>query len=145
MPVNAARALPRFEEMERRICELAAAGNYDDEIARTLTNEGHRSPGCTTGVLPTTVRSIRLRRGIKMAKTRGRWRPVENYITLSEIVDRLGIPRKWFQTHLNRGTLVTRKEPSGRYLFPDTAEALASIRKLRSHCVMTVDLVGASA
>ncbi len=131
--------------MEQRVCELATAGSYDDEIARILTSEGHRSPGRTNEVLQSTVRSIRLHHGIKTAKPRGRWRKVENYLTLSEIVERLGVPRKWFQTHLSRGTLITRKEASGRYLFPDTAEAMRSIRQLRSHVVTKVDLIGGSA
>jgi DNA-binding CsgD family transcriptional regulator len=30
-------ALPLGAEMEQRVCELAAAGHYDDEIARILT------------------------------------------------------------------------------------------------------------
>src|SRR4029453_15661468 len=44
IPVHALSALPRCAEMQQRICELAANGRYDDEIARMLTAEGHRSP-----------------------------------------------------------------------------------------------------
>ena len=66
-------ALPRGAEMEQRVCELAAAGHYDDEIARILTAEGHRSPWRGAEVLPSTVRGIRLRHGRKTVRQRTRW------------------------------------------------------------------------
>jgi hypothetical protein len=66
MPVNSLSALPRHAEMEQRVCELAAAGYYDDEIARMLTAEGHRSPWRGSEVLASTVRSIRIRHGEKV-------------------------------------------------------------------------------
>jgi len=52
--VNAVAALPRHEEMVKRICALARSGVYDDEIARILTQEGHHSPWETDKVLPVT-------------------------------------------------------------------------------------------
>jgi hypothetical protein len=73
MPVNSLTALPRGAEMEQRVCELAAAGHYDDEIARILTAEGHRSPWRGAEVLPSTVRGIRLRHGRKTVRQRTRW------------------------------------------------------------------------
>jgi DNA invertase Pin-like site-specific DNA recombinase len=58
MPVNALAALPRHAEMENRVLELAREGFHDDEIARKLTADGHRSPWRGTEVLPSTVERI---------------------------------------------------------------------------------------
>ena len=80
MPVNALAALPRHAEMEQRICDLAATGNYDEEIARILTAEGHRSAWRVAEVLPSTVRDIRLRHGLKTQRQRTRWPIVRSMI-----------------------------------------------------------------
>jgi hypothetical protein len=40
MPVNSLAALPRYTEMERRICELAAEGLYDDQIVSDFGRRG---------------------------------------------------------------------------------------------------------
>jgi hypothetical protein len=145
MPVNALTALPRHAEMEQRICELAAAGLYDDEIARMLTAEGHRSPWRGTEVLPSTVRGIRIRHGMKTARQRTRWPAVPGCLTVVQLAERLRIPQKWIHTQLRRGALRTILEPSGRYLFPDTEPAMQAVRELREHRTRHVDLTGGSA
>jgi DNA invertase Pin-like site-specific DNA recombinase len=145
MPVNSLAALPRHTEMEQRVCELAAAGLYDDEIARLLTAEGHRSPWRGTEVLPSTVRGIRLRHGMKTARQRSRWPAVPGCLTVAQLAERLRIPQKWIFTQLRRGALQAMHEPSGRYLFPDTEPAMQAIRDLRQHRTMHVDLTGGSA
>jgi hypothetical protein len=122
--------------MEQRVCELAAAGNYDDEIARILTAEGH---------LPSTVRGIRLHHGIKTVRQRTRWPAVPGCLTVTQLAERLQIPQKWIHTQLRRGALRTIIEPSGRYLFPDTETAMQALRALREHRTQHVDLAGGSA
>src|SRR4029453_2492481 len=89
MPVNSLAALPRQQEMERRICELAPKGIYDDEIARILTAEGYRSPRCVDAVLPSTVQSVRLRCRIRAARQRTRWPKVEGQLSVTELAARL--------------------------------------------------------
>ena len=145
MPVNALTALPRHVEMEKRICELANTGLYDDEIARILTSEGHRSPWRGTEVLASTVRGIRLRHRIKTARQRTRWPPVPGCLTVAQLAERLRIPQKWIHTQLRRGAIRAMHEPSGRYLFPDTEPAMQAVQKLRDHHVEHVDLTGGSA
>jgi hypothetical protein len=145
MPVNALTALPRHAEMEQRVCELAAAGLYDDEIARMLTAEGHRSPWRGSEVLPSTVRGIRIRHGMKTMRQRTRWPAVPGCLTMAQLAERLGIPQKWIHTQLRRGALRTTLEPSGRYLFPDTEPAMQAVRELREHRIQHVDLTGGSA
>ena len=107
MPVNALTALPRHVEMEKRICELANTGLYDDEIARILTSEGHRSPWRGTEVLASTVRGIRLRHRIKTARQRNRWPPVPGCLTVAQLAERLRIPQ-------NGSTLSSGAEPFAR-------------------------------
>lgn len=145
MPVNSLTALPRHAEVERRVCELAATGLYDDEIARILTADGHRSPRCAAEVLPSTVRDIRLRHGVKMARPRTRWPAVPGCLTVAQLAERLRIPPKWIHTQLRRGAIRTTHEPSGRYLFPDTEPAIDALRQLREHRVKHVNLTGGSA
>jgi DNA invertase Pin-like site-specific DNA recombinase len=144
MPVNSLAALPRYAEMERRICELAAKGLYDDQIVQILADEGHRSPWRGTAVLPSTVRGIRLRHGIKAVHRQTRWPPVKGCLTVTQLAERLNIPTKWIHTQLRRGAIRAIHEPSGRYLFPDTDQAMHAIRQLREHHIKTVDLTGGS-
>jgi hypothetical protein len=144
MPVNRLAALPRYAEMERRICELAAKGLYDDQIVQILADEGHRSPWRGTSVLPSTVRGIRLRHGIKAVHRQTRWPPVKGCLTVTQLAERLNIPTKWIYTQLRRGAIRTIHEPSGRYLFPDTDHAMLAIRQLRERHIKTVDLTGGS-
>ena len=66
--------LTRGAEMRERILELARVEMPDDEIAATLTREGHRSPTCPHRVLSVTVQRIRLAAGLKMKAQRTRWR-----------------------------------------------------------------------
>ena len=145
LPVNALTALPRNAEMEQRVRDLAAAGHYDDEIARMLTAEGHRSPWRGTEVLPSTVRGIRIRHGMKTVRQRTRWPAVPGCLMVAQLAERLRIPQKWIHTQLRRGALRTIVEPFGRYLFPDTEPTMQAVRELREHRTQHVDLTGGSA
>jgi DNA invertase Pin-like site-specific DNA recombinase len=145
MPVNSLAALPRHAEMEQRICELAATGHYDDEIARMLTAEGHRSPWRGAEVLPSTVRGIRLHHGMKTARKRTRWPAVPGCLTVAQRAERLRIPQKWIHTQLRRGVIRAIHEPSGRYLFPDTEPAMRAVQQLRDRRIDHVNLTGGSA
>jgi DNA invertase Pin-like site-specific DNA recombinase len=145
MPVNALAALPRHAEMEQRVCELAANGLYDDEIARMLTAEGHRSPWRGAEVLTSTVRGIRLRHGMKTARQRTRWPAVPGCLTVAQLAERLRIPQKWIRTQLRRGALRAMHEASGRYLFQDTQPAMQAVRQLRERRMTHVDLTRGSA
>lgn len=65
MRVNSVATLTRGDEMRDRLLELAQAGKSDEEVARVLTGEGHRSPSCADKVLPITIQRIRLAADIK--------------------------------------------------------------------------------
>ncbi|MHC2691813.1 hypothetical protein ACVMFA_009755 [Bradyrhizobium liaoningense] len=139
LPVNAVAALQRHKEMVERICALARDGAYDDEIARVLTQEGHHSPWEANKVLPITVRRIRLKHRLK-AKHRTRWPAVAGHLTVTQLANRLGVPVKWIDVQLKRGSILTTREASGRFLFPDNTIALQAIRSLRNHRLAKIDL-----
>jgi DNA invertase Pin-like site-specific DNA recombinase len=63
VPVGSLAALSRHSEMEARVLELARAGQDDTAIATELSAAGFRSP-MHGEVLRSTVRAIRLRRGL---------------------------------------------------------------------------------
>ena len=140
LPVNAVTALPRHREMIARICALAQEGLHDQEIARILTQEGHHSPWEADKVLPVTVQRIRLKHRLKSRPRQTRWPVVAGNLTVTQVATRLGIPIKWVYTQLRRGSILTTREPSGRFLFPDQKSALEAIRRLRTRRVAKIDL-----
>jgi len=140
LPVNALAALPRHAEMERRICELAGKGLHDDEIADILTKEGHRSPWRGDKVLPPTVRKVRLSHRLKITRQRTRWRTVPNRLSVMQVAARLQLPAIWIYRQIRSGRLLTQREASGRYLFPDTPAVLHAIQDMRNRRVYSLDL-----
>jgi DNA invertase Pin-like site-specific DNA recombinase len=140
LPVNAVAALPRYREMIARIFAMAQEGLHDEEIARILTQEGHRSPSETDKVLPVTVQRIRLKHRLKSKLRQTRWPVVAGNLTVTQLATRLGIPAKWVYVQLRRGRILTTREASGRFLFPDKKSALEAIRKLRNHRVAKINL-----
>lgn len=140
LPVNAVAALPRHQEMVERICALTREGMHDDEIAHILTQEGHHSPWEADKVLPVTVQRIRLKLRLKVQHRQTRWPPVADHLTVTQLAQRLRIPVKWIYVQLKRGSILTTREPSGRFLFPDNTTALQAICSLRNHRVATIDL-----
>jgi DNA invertase Pin-like site-specific DNA recombinase len=140
MPVNSLNALPRHAEMEARVIELAQAGFHDDEIARTLTDEGHRSPRRSAEVSPGTVRGLRLRRGLKVVPRQTRWPRVVDYLTVTDVATRLQVSANWLRGKIRRDALVPIRETSGRYLFPDSDATFEALRELRAGRIRRVDL-----
>jgi hypothetical protein len=140
MPVNSVAKLTRGNEMCNRILELAQAGVPDDEIAKDLTREGHRSPNCTDKVLPVTVQRIRLAAGIKIAVQRHRWLHDPDLLTANELASKLGIPVNWLYVQIKKRNLLIDRQPSGAYLFPDTSTVLDAVCSLRNHTISSLDL-----
>jgi len=80
MRVNPVATLTRGGELRDRLFEPAQAGMPDDQIARVLTGEGHRSPNCADKVLPGTLKRIGLdafQRDCKARRTTPRSRPAQ--------------------------------------------------------------------
>lgn len=140
MRVNAVAKLTRGVEMRDRLLELAQAGTHDDEIARLLTSEGHRSPDSPDKVLPITVQRIRLAAGVKVGVQRDRWRHDPGFLTANEVAAKLGIPVNWLYVQIRKRRLLIDRQPTGAHLFPNTPSALDAVRSLRDHSISSLDL-----
>jgi DNA invertase Pin-like site-specific DNA recombinase len=140
MKVNALARLTRGAEMRERLLDLARAGLPDNEIAATLTAEGHRSPNCPEKVLPITVQRIRLGAGLTVAKHRTRWNHDPGLLSATELAAKLNIPVNWLYVQIRQKRLLMDRQPSGAYLFENTASVIDGVRNLRSHAVRHLDL-----
>ena len=130
--VGSLAALSRHAELEARILELAREGQSDTAIAAALTADGHRSPMCDR-VLPSTVRSIRLRHGLLLKRSQSHPRRVPGHLTISQLAARLGVSASWIYDRVHNGTIaITRDERTGLYLFPDAPGTLDQLRRLRA-------------
>ena len=130
--VHALHALSRGDEMQRRMLELARQGLTDAEVADTLTREGHRSPRCGH-VLTRTVQVFRQRRRVLRGASRTHPRHVPGWLTMAELARRLQVSRCWIERRIWNGTIVIARDAAAkRYLFPDTDETVAALRRLKS-------------
>jgi DNA invertase Pin-like site-specific DNA recombinase len=124
--------LPGFGEMEKEILQLSNEGIGDEDIATRLTQKGYRSPRRVV-LLPSTVRTIRLRH--RQFAPRGR--PCPRYIpgslTVTQVADRLGVPAHWVHDRIHNGTIEVALDAETKlYLFPDKARTIAQFKQLQA-------------
>lgn len=125
-------SLSGAQEMETTIEKLARAGRSDKEIAAELTLAGHRSPRADK-VLESTVRGVRLRKGILRRAHQSHPRRVDGFLTIPQLAEKLEISRWWISDRIHNGTIQISKDAKAKcYLFPDTPEMLASMKSLVS-------------
>jgi hypothetical protein len=128
--VGSLKRRARGQEMEQAILTLAAQGKPDEEIARRLTLDGHRSPRHTT-VLPSTVQYIRLRHRVLSDHRQSHTRRVAGYLTVPQVAEKLKIKRDWIYHQIHIGTIEVMRDPVQHlYLFPDTTETVRRFRQL---------------
>jgi hypothetical protein len=122
------------EEMERLVVELFEEGNTDRQIARRLTELGHRSPQ-RKHVLRSTVQTIRHRHGlIRGARAKGASREhhVPGSLTLPEVARRLEVPNPWMYNRIYNGAFqVVKDERTRLYLFPADPTPIERFRELK--------------
>ena len=140
LKVNSVAKLTRGTEMCDRVLDLARDGTPDDEIASTLTSEGHRSPNCENMVLPITVGRIRRGAGIRVTEPRNRWSHCVSLLSAPELAGRLNIPVNWIYVQIRQKRLLIDRQPTGAYLFQDTTAVLDAVRNLRNHTINRLDL-----
>ena len=140
MKVNSVTRLTRGTEMRDRVLDLARAGVPDEEIAATLTGEGHRSPTQENVVLPITVGRIRRGAGVQITERRTRWSHDKSLLSAPQIAARLNIPVNWIYVQIRQKRLLIDQQPTGAYLFQDTPSVLDAIRGLRRHATRRLDL-----
>ncbi len=132
VPVGSLADLSGAQEMEKIIVELSTAGQSDEDIAQHLTQLGYRSP-MKPWVLPSTVRTIRLKHRIFQVRSQSHPRRIPDYLTVSQIARELDIPNHWIYDRINKGTIQIDKDPqTGLYLFPDEPTTLELFKKLKS-------------
>ena len=128
--VGALTSLARGAEMEARVLDLARGGTEDAAIAALLTEEGFRSPRHSQ-VLVNTIRAIRLRHRVLQAPSHPR--RLAGWLTVSQLAQRLGIPRRWIDRRIRSGAIAVGPHPPMRlHPFPDTEAAIAGFRNLRA-------------
>jgi DNA invertase Pin-like site-specific DNA recombinase len=118
--------------MEQQILTLCAAGYTDEAIAAQLTQHGYRSPQ-RPHVLPSTVRTIRLKHGRLQQRHQSHPRQVAGYLTVPQLARRLGISPHWLYDRLANGRIQLAKDPTtGLYLFPDQPTTVAHLQQLQA-------------
>jgi len=130
--VGALAHLSSAKEMEKEILRLAKAGKTDEEIATVLTQQGHRSPRHAT-VLPSTVRSVRLRRRLLRKRSQSHPRRIAGKLTVSQLAHTLGITPHWIYDRIHNGTIQVALDPATNlYLFPDQPKTITLFQQLRA-------------
>jgi DNA invertase Pin-like site-specific DNA recombinase len=129
--VGALASLSCAAEMEKEVVQRARQGQTDDQIAEDLTQRGFRSPQRST-VLPSTVKSIRLRHRLLVKRSQSHPRRIAGSLTVPQIAQRLQVSPHWIYDRINNGMIQVVKGPERQlYLFPDKPTTLALFRKLR--------------
>jgi hypothetical protein len=126
-------------EMERLIVERSQAGVSDEEIAQELTALGYRSCRVVDRVLPNTVHSERIKRGIHFPRRRSYHEQLEGKLSVPELAKGLGKSKSWIYDRIGKGTIKIAKSEFGMYLFPDEPATLLSFQKLRDGELQTLD------
>jgi DNA invertase Pin-like site-specific DNA recombinase len=117
-------------EIEALIIRLAREGQSDAQIAALLTAQGHRSARGET-VLPSTVKTIRLKHRVLVRASQSHPRHVAGYLTIPQLAEKLNVPRHWISDRIHNGTIVIEKDAVTKcYLFPDQPETLRQFRQL---------------
>jgi DNA invertase Pin-like site-specific DNA recombinase len=132
IPIQVKRfaALSGAREMEQMILKLATEGISDEEIAHQLTARGHRSP-MHPHVLPSTVKTIRLKHGIMLKRHQSHPRRIKGFLTVPQIAKELGIEVHYIYDRIHNGTIEIVKDPATRlYLFPDRPTTIKQFRRL---------------
>jgi DNA invertase Pin-like site-specific DNA recombinase len=132
VPVGALKDLAGAQEMERLILERSAAGILDEAIAQELTDLGYRSP-LRQAVLPSTVKSIRLKHGQFQKRSQSHPRRIEGALTIAQLALALDIDPHWIYDRIHNGTIQVDKDPKTRlFLFPDSPETIEQFKQLRA-------------
>lgn len=107
----------------------------DDEIARLLTESGFRSPHHDV-LLPSTVRSIRLKHRRLHRYRAPRPRRVDGFLTVPQVAQALGVTTHWLYNLMSRGVIEIDRDADTRlYLFPDRPETINELKRLQGGAI----------
>ena len=120
-------------EMETTILELSQQGQSDEAIAAYLTERGLRSPKKLQGVLPSTVKSIRLKHRLFQKRSQSHPRRIAGYLTVPQIAQTLQVSPFWLYHYIDCGKIDVKKDPqTGLYLFPDQPDTLDLFQQFKA-------------
>jgi hypothetical protein len=120
------------KEMEQIILEHSKQGQSDEEIAEHLTALGYRSPMRPNRVLPSTVKTMRLKHKIFQVRSQSHPRRVPGYLTLPQVAKAVDVTPHWIYDRINNGTIqIVKDAKTGLYLFPDKLETLEQFKQLK--------------
>lgn len=123
-------ALSASKEMETQIIQLATAGVSDQEIAATLTAQGHRSPR-QQFVLPDTVKRVRLKHGILHNSSQSHPRQIPGFLTVAQLAKVLDVSPHFIHDRIHNGVIeIAKDEATGLYLFPDKPATIKLFKKM---------------
>jgi hypothetical protein len=129
--VGAFTALSAAAAMEQQMLTLFAAGHSDEAIATQLTQQGYRSPK-RPQVLPSTVKTVRLKHGLMQKRHQSHPRRMAGVLTVPQLARVLAVTPHWVYYLIKRGVISSTRDPkTGLYLFPDCPETLTTLRQLR--------------
>ena len=124
--------------MEQIILQRSAQGATDELLAQELTAQGYRSP-MHPYVLPSTVRSIRLRHRQFLVRHQSHPRRVAGSLTLTQLARELDITPHWIYDRINNGSILIMKDAKTRlYLFPDDPATREQFKQLLAGAVKTI-------
>jgi len=131
VPVGSLADLPCAQDLERQVVDRFGAGESDEQMARELTALGYRSP-MTTVVLPSTVRTIRLRHRLLRQRSQSHPRRVPGFLTVPQLAQAVRVSPHWLYDRIhNRSIEIERDAATGLYLFPDRPTTLRQVQKLK--------------
>jgi hypothetical protein len=119
-------------DMEKRVLQLSRRGQSDEQIAAHLTRQGFRSPRHAT-VLPSTVRSIRLRHRVLVKRSQSHPRRIPGFLTIAQLAEQLHITPHWIYDRIHNGTIQGAFDTARKlYLFPDRPATITLFKQLRA-------------
>jgi DNA invertase Pin-like site-specific DNA recombinase len=137
--VGAFADLADASSMEQLIVEQSRQGIADEQIAQQLTAQGYRSP-MREEVLPSTVRTIRLKHRIFQKRSQSHPRRVLGYLTVPQIAMALNLTPHWIYDRIYNGSIQVTKPPTrGTFLFPDTPSTLEQFEALKNGTLKSLD------
>ncbi len=102
IPVGSLAELTNADELETQVVAQSLQGIDDQVIAQQLTAQGHRSPLRTT-VLPSTVKTIRLKHRIFQNRSQSHPRQISGYLTVPQVAKSLELSPHWIYDRISCG------------------------------------------
>jgi excisionase family DNA binding protein len=124
---------PMERNTVERLRELTEEGMSSSEIAKTLSDEGHKP--CRGGAFtPCIVFKLRYRYGIetRLTQLRKGTADIGNTRTVEEVAEQLGVKREWIYRKISRGAIrIDKDQTYGCYLFPKTKRCIQQLTRLK--------------